>query len=168
MLSPRDQLIEDIGLFWERYGLPRIFGRMHGLLLLSNEPHLSLDRIAKELNISKASASTIARQMNAMTMINKSTVPGDRRDYYRIADDNYIRSTEASMRGGLQLAGLVERATHLEDLSPETRRRLRRMEHFYEALAQVIEDFFRNYRDPDEPELEPHSGQSPPAATKAS
>lgn len=146
MLSPRDKLIEDFGLFWERYGLPRILGRMYGLLLLSNEHHLSLEQIAAELNISKASASTIARQLNAMTMIEKSTIPGDRRDYYRISDDNYIRSTEASMLGGLMLAAHIEQASKLEGLSPNTRSRLRRMEHFYEALSANINEFFRNYR----------------------
>lgn len=169
MLSPRDQLIEDFGLFWEGYGLPRILGRMHGLLLISNEPHLSLEQIAEELQISKASASTIARQLQAMTMINKSTVPGDRRDYYRIADDNYIKSTQESLRGSLRLAAYIEQATKLEGLNPATRKRLRRMEHFYEALVTAIEAFFRDYRDPDEADLQPHSGQSPPGrATDAS
>ena len=47
MLSPREQLVEEIGLFWEGYGLARNFGRMHGLLLLSDAPHLSLDEIAE-------------------------------------------------------------------------------------------------------------------------
>lgn len=161
MLAPREKLIEDFGLFWERYGLPRILGRMYGLLLLSNEPHLSLEQIADELNISKASASTIARQLSAMTMITKSTVPGDRRDYYRIADDNYIRSTKESMKGGLALAAYIEQATRLEGLSPATRSRLRRMEHFYEALAATVENFFQNYRDPEEVLDETPSGAKP-------
>jgi len=154
VLSPRDQLIEDFGLFWERYGLPRILGRMYGLLLLSDEPHLSLEQIADELRISKASASTIARQLQAMTMISKSTVPGDRRDYYRVAEDTHVKSTQESLRGALALARYVERAARLESLSPQTRRRLRRMEHFYEALAEVIENFFQNYRDPEDEEVE--------------
>lgn len=134
---------------------------MYGLLLLSNEPHLSLEQIASELNISKASASTIARQLQAMTMIAKSSVPGDRRDYYRIADDTHIKSTQESMRGGLALAGFIERAANLEGLHPATRKRLRRMEHFYEALAQTIENFFQSYRDPEEPQ-EVEAGPAPP------
>ena len=155
MLSPRDQLIEEIGLFWEGYGLSRILGRVFALLLLSNEPHLSLEQIADELNISKASASTVARQLGALALISKSTVPGDRRDYYLIADDSYIRSTRASMMGGLRLARLIERGSQLEGLSPATHKRLRRMEHFYEALSANIEEFFRDYRDPEEVEGEP-------------
>lgn len=162
MLSPREQLVEEIGLFWEGYGLARNFGRMHGLLLLSDAPHLSLDEIAEALKISKASASTVARQLHAMTLISKSSVPGDRRDYYRISDDTHIRSTEQSLRGGLRLAGYVERASRLEGLSPEARRRLRRMEHFYEALLGTMEAFFRDYRDPEEEGAQLHPGQSPP------
>lgn len=166
MLSPHDQLVEEIGLFWEGYGLSRSFGRVHGLLLLSEAPHLSLDQIAQELKISKASASTVARQLQAMTLISKSSVPGDRRDYYRIADDDHIRSTEQRLRGGLRLAGYVERASRLDGLSPEARRRLRRMEHFYEALLGVMEAFFRDYRDPEEEEPQRHPGQSPPSRAR--
>lgn len=152
MLSPRDQLIEDFGLFFENYGLPRIFGRIYGLLLVTDQPHLSLEQIAQELNISKASASTMARQLQAMTMIQKSTVPGDRRDYYRISDDAHVKTVHMKLNAALALSSLIQRGARLEGLSAATHKRLKRMEHFYSEAAAFIDEFFKNYREPEEVE----------------
>ncbi|HEU4741552.1 MAG TPA: MarR family transcriptional regulator [Meiothermus sp.] len=152
MLSPRDQLIEDFGLFFENYGLPRIFGRIYGLLLVTDQPHLSLEQIAQELNISKASASTMARQLQAMTMIQKSTVPGDRRDYYRVCDDAHIKTVHMKLNAALALSSLIQKGAKLEGLAPATRKRLKRMEHFYNEVALVIDKFFQHYREPEEVE----------------
>ncbi|MBF6595483.1 MAG: MarR family transcriptional regulator [Thermaceae bacterium] len=155
MLSPRDKLIEDFGLFFENYGLPRIFGRMYGLLMLSDEPHLSLEQIAEGLKISKASASTMARQLQAMTMIAKSTVPGDRRDYYRVTNDSHIKTMHMKLNAALALSSLIQRGAGLKEVSPQTQARLERTRHFYDELAVAIDHFFENYRPPQEVEHEP-------------
>ncbi len=67
----------------ERQGLSRIAGRMIGFFLMNDELH-SLDDIAEQLSISKASASTNARLIEHMGVIERKTIPGDRRDYYRL------------------------------------------------------------------------------------
>lgn len=156
MLSSREKLIEDFGLFFEQYGFPRIFGRIYGLLLLTDEPHLSLEQIANELKISKASASTLARQLQAMTMIAKSSVPGDRRDYYKVADDGHIRTVQMKLSSALTLSSLIQRGVRLEGLAPPTHHRLKRMEHFYNEIAVTIDKFFENYRDPEDLEETPN------------
>ena len=52
--------IERMGLAFESDGLPRIAGRIFGLLLLSEDCR-SLDELAAELKVSKGSVSTNAR-----------------------------------------------------------------------------------------------------------
>lgn len=155
MLAPKDKLIEDFGLFFENYGLPRIFGRIYGLLLITDEPHLSLEQIASELKISKASASTIARQLLATTMIEKSTIPGDRRDFYRVGEGSHIDMMRAKLRASLALSALIHRGGKLEGLAPATQKRLKRVMHFYDEAAIAIDRFFENYRYPEEVEDEP-------------
>lgn len=76
------QLIESMGLFFERLGNPRIGGRMAGLMLLASEP-LALEEIANLLKVSKASVSTNSRQFLAIGVIEEVSFPGDRRTYYR-------------------------------------------------------------------------------------
>lgn len=167
MLAPRDKLIEDFGLFFEQYGMPRIFGRMYGLLLVTDAPHLSLEQIADELNISKASASTMARQLQAMYIVEKSTVPGDRRDYYRAADGHHIKTVQMKLNASLALSALIQRGARLEGLSPPTRKRLKSMEYFYNQVAVLIDNFFENYREPEEVEHEtPPTARTKPARSR--
>ena len=67
-------------------GLPRIGGRLLGLLLIT-DGDVSLDDIARRLRVSKPSVSNNARLLEQRGVIEKVTRVADRRDYYRIADD---------------------------------------------------------------------------------
>jgi DNA-binding transcriptional regulator GbsR (MarR family) len=155
VLEPREKVIEDFGLYFEQYGLPRILGRIYGLLLIAPEPVLGLDDMAAQLGISKASASTTARQLQMWKLIEKVSLPGDRRDYYRISPDAQIQYLRLSLESTLGFTRLIENAAQLEDLTPESRQKLERIEHIYEALAEIINDFFLSYR----PEADPVSAK---------
>ena len=85
------QFVERMGLLWEAEGLPRIAGRIYALTLLSPEP-CSLDEIADELGVSKASVSNDARLLEKMEFVERVGRPGDRKSYYRIADDSMERT----------------------------------------------------------------------------
>jgi len=78
--------IETMGLTLESEGLPRIAGRIFGLLLLS-EDALSLDDLAAELQVSKASVSTNTRLLEQRGVLEQVGRPADRRDYYRVPRD---------------------------------------------------------------------------------
>jgi DNA-binding transcriptional regulator GbsR (MarR family) len=145
MLKPRDQLIENFGMYFEQYGMSRILGRVYGLLMIADEPMLGLDQMAEQLNISKASVSTTVRQLQAFTLIEKVTVPGNRKDYYRVSPDAHVQYLKNSVEGSARFAKLIENAAHLKDLSPAVRQKLERLEHLYEAFNAVVQDFFANY-----------------------
>ena len=53
--------IEDIGLYFERLGLPRMAGKILGVLLISDPPAQSITEIGEKLNASKSSISTMSR-----------------------------------------------------------------------------------------------------------
>jgi DNA-binding transcriptional regulator GbsR (MarR family) len=146
MLSPREKVIEDFGLYLESYGLPRIVGRVYGALLITDELALGLDSLTEELGISKASASTAARQLHGFHLIEKVSLPGDRRDYYCVSPDAHVQYLQMSMDSTLRFVKLLQAAAHIGDLSPPARAKLERIEHLYEALAEEIEKFFKTYR----------------------
>ncbi len=145
MLTPREQVIENFGQYFESFKLPRILGRIFGLLLVTGQPMLGLDAIVGELAVSKASVSNSVRQLVAFKMIEKVTRPGDRRDYYRVSPNAHLNYLQLSMSSGLAFARLIEAATKLEDLTPETRRKLEQIEHLYEALSKQLSEFFQSY-----------------------
>ena len=53
----RRDLVEATGRLWQLFSLPRSTGQIYGLLYLSPSA-MSLDEIARQLSVSKASAST--------------------------------------------------------------------------------------------------------------
>jgi DNA-binding transcriptional regulator GbsR (MarR family) len=82
--------IEDIGLYFERLGMPRMAGRILGVLLISDPPAQSITDIAAKLNASKSSISIMARLLIEVGLIERVASPLPRRDYYRFKSGGWI------------------------------------------------------------------------------
>ncbi len=81
-LSPElTNFIESMGRYFESYGIPRIGGRILGLLLIAHEP-LSAEDIASILKVSRGSISTNFRLLLTSALAEKVTFPGDRTTYF--------------------------------------------------------------------------------------
>jgi DNA-binding transcriptional regulator GbsR (MarR family) len=87
------EFIEGMGRRFEEEGVPRIAGRMFGLMMVNEEP-CSLDEMAEVLQVSKGSVSSNARLLEQWGVAERTTRPGDRRDYYQLADDMPVRMLE--------------------------------------------------------------------------
>lgn len=82
----RARLVELGGRTSQDIGLGRIVGQILVHLYL-HEAECSLDDIGRELGLSKAAVSIAARQLEAFGMICRVWRKGDRRSYYRTADN---------------------------------------------------------------------------------
>ena len=85
-----------LAMLFEHDGQPPIAGRVFSLLLLTDGA-LSLDEMANSLGMSKASASTNARLLARLGVVEQVHRPGSRRDYYRMAPDLFERSMAQRM-----------------------------------------------------------------------
>ncbi|OGN94079.1 MAG: hypothetical protein A2Y88_13355 [Chloroflexi bacterium RBG_13_48_10] len=75
--------IEDIGLYFEQMGLPRMAGRILGALLISDPPAQSITDLGERLKASKSSISIMARLLVERGLIERVASPVPRRDFYR-------------------------------------------------------------------------------------
>jgi len=91
----RLRLVEAGGRTSQDLGLGRIVGQILVYLYLSAAER-SLDQIGEELELSKAAVSIAARQLERLGLIKRSWKKGDRKTYYRTAD-NIV----AALRQGL-------------------------------------------------------------------
>jgi DNA-binding transcriptional regulator GbsR (MarR family) len=82
--------IEDIGLYFEQMGLPRMAGRILGALLISDPPAQSITDLGIRLNASKSSISIMARLLVERGLIERVASPVPRRDYYRFKPGGWI------------------------------------------------------------------------------
>lgn len=113
------EFVESMGVYFERYALPRIGGRLLGLLLVADRP-LSLGDLAGILGVSRASVSTNMRLILATGLAELVTRPGDRRDYYRFTPDAWERSIRIDMEGIQSLRRLAERGLEVIESSENT------------------------------------------------
>ena len=82
----RKRLTEVGGRTSQDLGLGRIVGQILVHLYLS-PAESSLDDIARDLELSKAAVSIAARQLESLGLLRRSWKAGDRKTYYRTADD---------------------------------------------------------------------------------
>src|ERR687895_1965085 len=117
------RFVERMGLLTEADGLPRIAGRIFGFLLIQ-PGECSLDDMAAALGVSKASISTDTRRLEQLGLLERSSRPGDRRDYYVISRDVVPRSLEVRLERMRRFHDLLDKARSLPARSTTVRERL--------------------------------------------
>ena len=113
--------VESMGVNFERYALPRIGGRLLGLLLVADGP-LSLDDLASILRVSRASVSTNVRLILTIGLAELVTRPGDRRDYYQFTSNAWERVMLLDLEGVQAWRNLAERGLEAIESSAITAR----------------------------------------------
>lgn len=133
------RFVEKMGLLFETDGLPRIAGRMLGLLLLSDDS-MSLDDLASGLRVSKASVSTNGRLLERLGVLERVSRPGDRRDYYRVAAGLPGRILEMRLERVVRLRSMVGQVLgELGTAAPVVRQRLEELEAFHRQVEADLE-----------------------------
>ncbi|MEN0061767.1 MAG: MarR family transcriptional regulator [Myxococcota bacterium] len=143
--------VEDLALFYEAAGLPRIAGRILGLLLVCEPPHRTAAQLIEELGASKASVSQMTRLLVSAGLIERFAQRGERASYFRIRDDGFETLFEreiATIRG---FGPIADRGLAL--LGPEAGdrgsrlRALRALYRFFEEAMPDLIDRWRRERD---------------------
>jgi DNA-binding transcriptional regulator GbsR (MarR family) len=125
----KQRLIEAGGRMSQDLGLGRIVGQTLIYLYLSREEG-SLDEIGENIGLSKASISIAARQLERLGMIVRVWKTGDRKSYYRTADNftralqkgliEYVRQKLSVVGGEIEIAN--EMLKEIEDTKDQDAR----------------------------------------------
>lgn len=142
-MSPEEaEFVDRIGLFMEMLGGPRTMGRVYGWLLICDQPQQSLTQLAAVLSVSKASVSTVARQLQQAGMIER--LPSSTRQHqYRVAPGGFssVLNTQLSlMKLGIDAADFG--LSLLADDRAEQRERLEDFRDFCQFSAHDYRDEF--------------------------
>jgi len=118
-LTPElSKFVENMGLHYERYGVPRSGGRILGLLLLAQEP-LAPEQLAEILEISRSNISTNLRVLQMSGLVEKVALPGERCDYYIFAPDAWERQLRSQMESVMELQEIAQEGlSGVEDEDP--------------------------------------------------
>ena len=137
---------EEVGLFIERLGWPRMAGRILGRLLISVPPHQSTTHLADFLLASKGSISTMTRLLVQSGIVERVSLPGERRDYFRIRPNAWL---QIAMQDNLRLMTLrdltVRGLALLEEQPPELRDRLDELRGVCEFYERELPDLLKRW-----------------------
>jgi len=120
------QFIENMGLYYEAYDVPRIGGRFLGLLMVKPNP-MTAEEMSEVLQVSRSSISTNLRTLQMTGLVELVSVPGDRRDYYLFSEEAWLRILEMRLEQILSMKEAAEEG--LENLKEEhpARQRIKEM-----------------------------------------
>lgn len=126
------------------WNLPHVTGRIYGLLLLSGKP-LTLDDIATELQVSKASASTGVRQLSSWGLARTLPQGGTRRLLVEAAGGLEDLLVASHARARALISTLREGDTLID--SDRAKARLRDVLGLFETYVQVGDEMIKRHRD---------------------
>jgi DNA-binding transcriptional regulator GbsR (MarR family) len=139
------EFVERMGLITQADGLPRIAGRIMGLMIVHGGP-FGFTELAERLSVSRASISTNTRLLEDLGVLERIAVPGDRQDYFRLSRQPYARMLRGfveRMHRAREVVGGAQEA--LPDDLVGAQERLAELDAFYEALIEsfvtVIEEW---------------------------
>jgi DNA-binding transcriptional regulator GbsR (MarR family) len=138
-MSPEEaEFVDRVGLFMEMLGGPRTMGRVYGWLLICDPPQQSLTEMAQALSVSKASVSTVARQLQDGGMIERLPT-ATRQHVYRVTPGGFssVLSVQLSrMKLGIDVADFG-----LSLLGEDRAEQRERLEDFRDELMQRWLDY---------------------------
>lgn len=136
------QFIENVGDMIDEHGFPHMAGRVVGALLVCVPSQLTLDELATELQASKGSISMATQLLLRLSVIEKVSIPGERRRFYRIRPDIWstlFAQREEHLDRNRQVAEQGIRL--LEGKAIDAKRRLLEMLVFLDFVAEESPGF---------------------------
>lgn len=101
------EFVEQMGLILQAEGLPRIAGRIMGLMIMHGGP-FGFNQLSERLSVSRASISTNTRLLEDLGVIERTATAGDRQDYFRLSRQPYARMLRGVVRRMRRAREVVE------------------------------------------------------------
>lgn len=137
--DPLLHYVEEFGLFFEQFGLARTAGRMLGWLLVCDPAHQTMDELVEVLQVSKSSISTTSRMLIQSGLVSKVSFPGERKDFYRVSDDAWVKAWLARNHQTIAMRQLADRGLALlPEAELDRRSRLETMRDLYKFLEEEL------------------------------
>jgi DNA-binding MarR family transcriptional regulator len=145
-----------MALFFETLGGTRTMGLIYGWLTVCEPAHQSITEMADALSVSKASISTVVRQLELAQMVERVSVPGSRQHHYQLRSGGWAQILRARVaRLGPGAAAAEYGLSHIGPDQPEQRERLYEMRDFLvfieteygDVLVRRWEEYRKQARD---------------------
>jgi predicted transcriptional regulator len=139
--------VEEMGLQFEYGGIPRMAGRIFGHLLVCDPPEQSAEQLARSIQASRASVSTMTRLLIQIGLVERQAFPGKRHDLFRIHPEAFRTQIMERVRLLTLFRQLLERGLLALDGKPaRSVRMLEDMYRMYSWMEREIPRLFERYQ----------------------
>jgi DNA-binding transcriptional regulator GbsR (MarR family) len=140
------RFIEGMGMFFEEdKGIPRIGGRILGLLMIAHEP-LTADDIGQILKVSRASVSTNMRMLTVSGFVERTTPLHDRATYFVFSESALEQSMVFAVQSAARFKKATEQGLAALPAGDSARVRLERSIEWSDLVAQAYQKAITDWR----------------------
>lgn len=139
------QFIENMGLHFEEYGVPRIGGKILGLLLISTRP-VSPEEMSEVLQVSRSSISTNLRTLLMAGLAERISLPGERSDYYVFSDEGWETSLEMRLESIQNLREMAEEGLQGLGQNHPAQERIQEMMEWADLVTSTYEKLIKEWQ----------------------
>jgi DNA-binding transcriptional regulator GbsR (MarR family) len=133
----RADFIEKSGLISQAEGLPRVAGRVFGMLIFDGET-VSFSDLAKRLQVSRASISTSIRLLEERGLVKRITKAGQRGDFFQLAPNPYATLLEGVHKRTQSTRDEIMQTIGALPANAEANMRLTEYADFYASLESAV------------------------------
>jgi len=139
------EFIESMGLVYQADNLPRIAGRIIGLLMVTDDL-FTLQELADALEVSRGSISTNTRLLEQFGMTERVARSGERQSYYRLTDDPYSKVMRGAGQRLRKARDIVNNALKkIPKTNKGAQKNLKEISRFYDITVKGIDDIVDEY-----------------------
>ena len=139
--------VEQMGVYFEKSGLTPMHGRVFAYLLLAEPPYKDFYDIQDFLKASKSAISNALKFLQSEGLVDYRTFSGDRRKYFQVNMEGWLKSSAIRIRQAETLKDLVVGVLEEREDSNyrEFNKQLKNMIDFHTELAAVLERFMDSW-----------------------
>ena len=137
--------VEEVAVFMEGFGLLRMAGRILAWLLICEPPEQSAADLARVLQASKGAISGATNLLVQGRMIDRVSLPGQRRDYFRARPGGQTERMRAGIAELTTFRDIAERGLALLPDDPKRRERLQEVHDLYAWMERELPDLFARW-----------------------
>ena len=140
----KKHFVEDMSLYFEQMGMPRMAGRVLGVLLISNPPEQSLSDLCEVLQASKSALSTNTRLLTEMGLIDRVPTPKPREIAFQFRPGGWVTFMRMRLRLMASLHEIAERGLDLlHDKDPALREHLQEAHDMFSLIEEELPALLR-------------------------
>ncbi len=140
--------VERVAHFWEAQGVPRIAGRILGYLMVCEPPYRSATELARELQVSKGSVSSMTRLLLASGSIEVLPRPGERATDFQLSPDSLEKKLLRRLEETVAFRAIADEGLDLlADAPAAQRERLTAIRDLYAFLEQELAGLMDRWRE---------------------